>query len=420
MAQKVLWRKALVIAMTTIVGSNICWADDAEVLPKGVSWMRFQFTHYLPIEEQFGPDGKTEDIGTDFTRNLNSSVFPALGQVEAGFGLPTGSATLGNSDVNIDFDIDEFELTYGYGVTNRVTVGVKVPYFWLQSNVDASVDSSNATVGLNPLFGTGADPFGVPIVPTALGGTPVTTEDIQQILGPGLSINGTPAVSGFGFERFESWSDNGLGDVEVQARYQYFRNEKWRIAFTGGVRFPTGNVDDPDNLVDLPFGEGAYALLFRFNQDFIGLKKWLFNFTFKYDLYLPTTEEKRVPDDVNQPLTTNEERVDIKPGNIFEVDLKAAYSFTQTMSAFLRYRYRERGKSDVDGNMGFNYASLEAESDFEDQQVYIGFVYSTLAKYMQTKKGIPFSVNIQYRDRIGGENVLDSQFIRVELNLFFK
>ena len=63
----------------------------------------------------------------------------------------------------------------------------------------------------------------------------------------------------FEFEDFE--------DLEIGGRWQYFRNETWKLAFTGGVRLPTGRKDDPENLGDVGFGTGAYALLFRLNQD---------------------------------------------------------------------------------------------------------------------------------------------------------
>ncbi len=47
-----------------------------------------------------------------------------------------------------------------------------------------------------------------------------TTEDVQQLLGPGL-----PGIPGFGFKRVQPFSADGPGDTTVVAKYQYFRNE---------------------------------------------------------------------------------------------------------------------------------------------------------------------------------------------------
>ncbi len=95
------------------------------------------------------------------------------------------------------------------------------------------------------------------------------------------------------------------------------------------MRFPTGRADDADNLVDYPFGSGAYMLLFHLNNDFIisnlwktpaaadatSLRPWtepgdlVLNGTFRYEVALPDTQTKRVPNNVNSPITTNKEVV---------------------------------------------------------------------------------------------------------------
>ena len=77
----------------------------------------------------------------------------------------------------------------------------------------------------------------------------------------------------YGYERFETWSDNGIGDIILGGRYQYFKNDQWRLAFTGGVSMPTGDADNPDNLLDMPFGTGTWGLVFQFQNDYIVIRK---------------------------------------------------------------------------------------------------------------------------------------------------
>jgi len=72
---------AAVLFLCTVQPSN---ADDATVLPKGVFTMRLDSQFYFPVEKRFDVDGDTEDLGEDFNANLNSAVFPQLGQVELG------------------------------------------------------------------------------------------------------------------------------------------------------------------------------------------------------------------------------------------------------------------------------------------------------------------------------------------------
>ncbi len=116
-------------------------------------------------------------IAEDFNTRLDSCVFPQLNLVEAGFGLPAGFASFGDSDVEYEFDVQIFDFYLYYGLTDRLTLGAKIPYWNFSNNVTASLDTSTATVGIN------TNPFiPSPIAPLALGATPLTTADIQQLL----------------------------------------------------------------------------------------------------------------------------------------------------------------------------------------------------------------------------------------------
>jgi hypothetical protein len=402
--------------------AGISLGDSAQVLPKGRSGILMTYYDYSKIDERYDSDGDQEDLAEDFNTSLDSSVFADLEAVEIGFSLPAGSASLGDTDVDLEYDIKIFEFEYYYGITDKFTAGIKIPYWWVETKVKASVNSgagSSATVGFNPLFGTGGDPFGSPIIPIGLGGQPATDEDIQNILGPGVDINGVEAVPGFGYDEFETWKDEGLSDVEFSGRYQYEKNEKWRHAFTAGFRVPTGETDDPDNLADLAFGLGAYQILLRSNHDVAVSDKLTLNLTFKYDIVLSDKQTKRVPTDVNQPITSNKVRVDIDYGDVFELDTTATYRFTPQWSTFGRLRFTYQDSNDVDGPSGVNVDSLEAETRREGHQYQVGVAYSTVSRYLDGNAKVPFRAALSYRDRYAGENLLDSQYLKFEGQLFF-
>lgn len=314
----------------------ISYADTAEVLPKGVFRIDTEYTYYWPIDQKFDPDGNEEDLATDFNTSLNNNVFPDLSLVEMGFGMPEGFASLGDSVVDFEYDFDDFILYFFYGLTEKMSIGIKIPYYWNKNNVSARLDTENATVGKNPDVPGGIAPLDVP------GTEPFTTTDIQNLL-----------VSEYGYKPIENWSGSGIGDMEIGARYQYLKTDKWRLAFLGGARIPTGDVDDPDNLADIGFGTGAWALLFRLNNDYTGLKNTVLNATFEYDLYLEDSETKRVPDDVNRPITSNKEKVDRDLGDIFRLKASGEYSFTESFGLYLEYEYGHKLKDDVSGSQGY-------------------------------------------------------------------
>lgn len=400
---------------------NVSWADDAEVLPKGVWTVHMENKFYLPIDERYGPSGDVEDAATDFNATLDSNVFPGLAAIEQGFGLPPGSANVGDSVVSFEYKIDYLETIIAYGVTDKLTAGVHIPYYWQKNDVGARLDTTGATVGKNPFFGAPGDPFGgAPLVPLGLGGIPLSTEDVQNLLGEGLFINGVLAVEGFGYKPVETWSDDGFGDIEIGVKYQYFKTADWRLAFLGGVRLPTGEVDDPDNLVDQPFGNGAWALLFQCNNDYTGIKDLVLDLTLRYDLYLPDKEVLRIPDSVNEPITANKEKVDRDLGDVLEVETSANYQFFEGASLNLTYKYGHSFKDDVSGNQGFAYSSLEDETNWTEHVGIAGVSYSTLPLFLKKKFPFPLTVSVSYRNRFAGRNnVFKSEYVSLIFQAYF-
>src|SRR2546429_1151316 len=275
------WLRILLVA-GLLFPVHVTVADDAMVLPHGVFHVSVDARFSLPITERFTPSGGTEALATDFDRNLNSTVFRDLRLVEAAFRLPAGSATLGRSVVDVERHIQIYTVQAAYGLTDRLSLGVRVPYWTQEARVKAALDNRTATVGFNPAVPGGVAPLGVP------GTRPPTTEDIQAL------------VQRLGFRRVEDWSDASFSDSVGGLKYQYYRSEHWRLAVTGSVRFPTGPWADPNNLVDYPTGYAAWGLGLQVHQDFVWQKPGLaprlgvlttgdfvLNTTFGYETFLP-------------------------------------------------------------------------------------------------------------------------------------
>ena len=146
------------------VGLDVSYADNAEVLPKAVSRVSLNGQFYFPVDERYDPDGNKEDVAADYNTTFDSSVFADLALVETAFGMPSGSANIGDSVVSYDIEWRELDFFYEYGVTDRLTVGVHIPYWWNETKInEARLDTSNATVGKSAI-GAG---LGVPLTPLA-------------------------------------------------------------------------------------------------------------------------------------------------------------------------------------------------------------------------------------------------------------
>ncbi len=259
----------------------------------------------------------------------------------------------------------------------------------------------------------------------------MTTEDVQKLLGPGLRT-GSCTVSGFGFKRIRPFSADGLGDITALAKYQYFSNEDWRLAASGGVRFPTGRQDDPDDLTDVSWSSGAYALLLRFHHDYVLSNLWkeksaattpeisrpgdlLLDFTFRYDWVLPDQATLRIGSSPIVPLSQRE-RVDRDLGDRFEIELTGKYQLFRSLSLSALYKYGWKLEDRITGHKTFPTRVLEKDTNSTEQIFIVRGTYSLLPLYLEKKFPIPLSVTLSYRDRFAGSGPRNaaspSQFLK--------
>jgi hypothetical protein len=368
--------------------------------------------------KQFDPNGDVEGIGDPLSTSLDSNLLTALRPLNPFVG---GNATFGNSQVHIQRSASVFTFQPAYGVTDRLSVGVIVRYYRIKNNVTANVDSSTANVG----FSTIASPFGPAgsVVPIALvpGTRRATTQDIQNLL-----------ATQFGIQPVQTWEREGLGDTDVGARYQYYNGEYFRGAFTGGVRIPTGWTKDPNSLVDTASGGGAWAALFRFNQDFVfggqGLTRRLgfptpgtgfINTTFSYDLNLPSKQEVRVCSPI-LPLCSQKDVVTRTGGDHLQAEITGNVGVLMNgLIARASYVYQKQFDTHSTGDKGFDYGSLAIGSGFTSHEYIVGLTYTTIPLVVERRLTTPLSFTLGYRERFAGENALKAQSLLFTVQAFF-
>ena len=395
---------ALLIVVTSTTTRTL--ADSAAVLPASISRMYGNLYHYLPTTQRYNSDGDREDLAFPFTSaTLDSNVLTNLQPLDALLGA---TASIGDVAVAYKYDIEVFDVGYSYGVTDKFTVGFHIPYYWINNKVDASFDSTSANVGLNPGDGTCC-------IPISLGGQPMDNNDVQNLI-----------YSEYGFNAIESWNGEGVGDIEIGAKYQLFLDKSSALAITGGLRSPTGRTDNPDDLTDVPWSYGNYALLFRLHFDYNISNFWkknrtqihqiipasgdvLFNTTFRFDYMIGDNQVKRIGDSPDQVFTTNREKVSRKLGNLINIELSAKYYMTETFAFTLLYSYGFKQEDRISGNLGYNYESLETYTDSSQQIIILRASYSTMSSYRRKQYSVPMELSFSYRDRFAGDGPPTSQ-----------
>jgi hypothetical protein len=374
-------------------------ADSAAVLPKHIFEVYWDFYHYQSTTQRYNAAGKREDLAYPFTNaNLDSGVLTSLAPLDA---FVPGKATLGDVAVKYRYDIDVLDLGYSYGLTDKLSIGIHVPYYWITNHVHTALDTTNANVGLDP--DTGAC-----CIPLAVGGVAMTTDDVQNLI-----------MAQYGFSRIDNWQREGIGDIELGARYRLYLEQESAFAITGGLRLPTGYADDADKLNDVAWSYGNYALLLRLHYDYLLSNLWqpdtsrlhqpvpragdlVANLTLRYDYMLPDDKIMRIVDTPAQVLTGNRERVDRELGDLYNLEASLHYHPSEALAFTLTYTWGGKFKDRIDGDQGFNYSSLEANTDSDQQIVIVAASYSTLAAYQQQQSKLPMEFSLAYRERFDG------------------
>lgn len=434
----IIFKRALLLAaaylVSTIAFPIIASADDALVLPH----RRFRITvrpTVIFFDERFTQEGGREPIGIDFdNRIVDRGVIPVIGQLESGFGLGPGSLNAGRTSFDSSVTSEVFPLALEYGLTKKLTLGLIVPVIHHRVGVDFSISGGN--VGLNPVRGQAA--FGplsaLPAVPVFFSGRdvgvllgraplgvifpqvrPVNTADAQLALrDPAFGIVSKP---------LKTFDGTDIGDIEIGAKYLFYRSKIARMAFTAGVRLPTGQVDDPDNFVDLGFGDGQTDIELRYHLDYFPSKRVWLNFTSRYIIQLPDEQVKRIPNAVNAPLAplANKLKVDRDLGDSIDLELSSKILLDKLWTIELQFNSFFKGEDEIEGDRPLPFSSLTDVSGVEFQRAGAGLKFSTIPMVIEKKFRYPIDVKLFYFNTFAGSGgrVPASQIVSLEFKIVF-
>jgi len=144
----------------------------------------------------------------------------------------------GGEDLRLDGETTRFAFTYRYGLSDRLDIGVEVPYLWHQAgNLDSFVDRWH-------------DVFG-----SLGGGARANREDDQLELFYADSQATLVDVSD---------DADGIGDIRLHAGWRLSESERRKSALRFSIKFPTGDSDDL-------LGSGGTDISLGYASDVVGL-----------------------------------------------------------------------------------------------------------------------------------------------------
>jgi hypothetical protein len=334
--------------------------------------------------------------------NLNANVFSSLAAFGAG-------ASLGTTASSMEFDSQRGEISFGYGVTDDLTVGVIVPFGTVKSKVDFSV--SGATLGKNPNYNPALAPSAtnLPYLPTSMGVTPFSTADVQALL----------ASPTYGYKPIASTRTTGLADPTVGLLYQALKSKDSSLIFATGVDIGIAKEDDPDNLVDVPINNGNSALRLRAEYYKALANNWDFFVKAEYGIEFEDSVTKRVPQvgEVLAPKSSTE-KVKRDLGDYRSYELSVGKSIQDWRFAGRLYRL-EKDADDYTSDKGTDVSMLEANTAGYVNQWEAEVSWSGVDAWAKGNLGMPLIVSLAYKDTFSGKNGLDWNELYFRATTFF-
>lgn len=290
------------------------------------------------------------------------------------------NAQLAGAGFNVDLDTrvtTEFtELLLGYGVSEALTVGAILPYARTRNRVRL----------------TDTGPAGAAALQGALTGV-------------------------LGYAPLATSMVGGVADPTLGALWRFHKSDRDSAIAGFGVRFGVARADDPDNLADVPPGDGSTDLRFRLEY-FRDLGHGL-------DLRLLAEHLVQLPDEVRarpgNPLTTPAaatETLKRNLGDYQEFDLELGKTWGDWRASLTWHRYQE-GTDHYTSRLGTDTSWLSANTETVADQARYGLTWSGIRAWRAGRLPLPLIVKLEVQDAFAGRNFVDVRDVYLRVTSFF-
>lgn len=418
-------------------------AEDARVLPVGRSRLSFIYAQTDGITQQFDDHGvrtsiaqpynlavnaeNVKKVSPDFARlvdGLNKSPYrynpqarnPYNGVTLGSDGIPLGDAvSRGFLGVGATAHETQYNVSYQYGMTDRLSVGFLVPIIKAQISLDASLTGNNTAQDIQSAFNRQG--MGSPLDST-----------IATSLAELANLN-VPTIQSLlkdqGYNVPMTTNQSGIGDVVLGGRYNYYKSRYEDVISSAqaGVSLPTGALRDPTEPTQIDLGSGAFDLGVAHIVNYSPLRFLTLSNGIHYDHRLPAHRNLIVPDSAGGeliPPTSNEENVSMQLGDKYWTNLGTSFKLTDSLTLSAQYEWFWKRPDTYQGSRtDRNYSALSANTRQYLETLQLGASLSTIPAFL--KKDFPLPTDVAFNVYIprSGVNAVIAPYGTAELALYF-
>lgn len=308
---------ALTFALGLVTASSYLGAfEDTKVLPKGVRNFTIR-TVDTKLDKKNDAEGDHVNLGDPIQKGLTFEKIIAgeegslkglalVGMQSTGF---EEDDSLGTYTADLKAHVRVVAPVFAYGLTDRLTLAIAVPYYQAATNVAVGFKTNET----GELF------------LQALQNRQLTAAAVETVSKLNNAIGELQnKLMENGYEPLGDWQKSGYGDTTLAAKYLAFDGDAFDVATTFGVVAPTGRLDNPNILTDIPFGDGTWDAFLQASFDYSFAQGWLLNYYSKYLYQFESERDIRLVTEVESikgPL----EKVNYKMGDIWTTGLSAQW-----------------------------------------------------------------------------------------------
>ena len=282
--------------------------------------------------------------------------------------------------------------------------------------------------GVTSIAGTTTGPF-----PSQ---TRLSVRDAQRIL--------TDTAFGIVAEPLQSVSRSHVGDIDIGGKFSVFdsfggstearmspKGLNFRTAIGGIFRIPSGQIESPNNFIDIGTGRGAKAIEGRWFSDVLVGSHFWESFILRFNKPFSDEQEMRILDLPNEELAPlyRRQTVHRQLGSAFEFETAPRIVVNDFLAVSGWYMYRHKQQDHYTGTFtipaattGFADITLDASTlDLETEQTEHrfggGISFSNLYSFEQGRARVPFEVTYLHWQTMKGSGGNQPKFFTDQIQL---
>ncbi len=264
----------------------------------------------------------------------------------------------------------------------------------------------------------------------------LTLRDAQRILSEGaFGIVAAPLAT---------TRRSHIGDIDIGGKFSVYdsfdgstparmspKGLNFRTAVGGVFRLPSGDIDSPDNFIDVGTGRGTAAVEGRwFGDVLLGHRFWQ-SFVVRFTKPFADDQEMRIIDLPNERLAAlyRKQTVRRELGSTLEFETTPRIILNDFFSVSGQYVYRHKAQDHYTGtftipaavtgfaDVNLNASTLDLETETTEHRLGGGISFSNLFSFEQGKAKVPFEVTYLHWQTVKGAGGNQPKFFTDQIQL---